>query len=168
METKDLPNQIRHWTGYTSAVKEHGVQPGAYLSPRVAEYLSGSLCLFGFFCFYFAVRVSDVSALNESFEPCVSHLPGLPPGWTEPRPGTVSKDIVESMFPVGNQADRFALLLLTSLFPLLEGKQEAEVRLPFYRNRGAGVRTAVVMPACFFKNMSGCVFESSCGAIESF
>lgn len=40
---QDLANQIRHWDGYTSAVKAEGRAFGEFLNPSAAEWFSGKL-----------------------------------------------------------------------------------------------------------------------------
>ena len=78
MPAQDLSNQIRHWEGYTAELRKHGLEAGRCLSPSCAEWFSGSagnvLNFFSYLCF------EDV---------LWGSVPGLPTGWSCPRPGTV-------------------------------------------------------------------------------
>ena len=81
---KDLSNQVKHWEGYTEAVRKAGKSPGMFLSPTVAEWMSGTLCAFSLF-------------FPQSASVC--SVPGLPEHWTDPTVGQVAKSQVDAMFP---------------------------------------------------------------------
>ena len=86
---EDLANQIRHWENYTSEICKRGRQAGKFLSPAVAEYFSGP-----------ATHVFSKQDVPCFYLVC---LPGLPPGWTCPRPGTVNWEHFNKSFS-GSQA----------------------------------------------------------------
>ena len=113
---QDLATQVYWWDHYRAECKRLGMPRGKFLSPAIAEHLSGFLSkqYKTFSWHHNSMRFHLYSSLLNSCLRC-HVISGLPMGWTDHKPNSVSRCDFNRLFPHHSVQEGFSFCNLWGL-----------------------------------------------------